>query len=1733
MASIIQQWSTLSSKSEVRPFVPAWCQTFTLQLPPSIVSYRYLGSQGSYNDLAMIPTCKCIHVKHPSEDNVYKVEMINDDQVSALSSYTKKTFGQSIEKFRGELDHQSNYSLIDMLFELEESSSLFSFHLIFSLVRILSIQIESILPNSDRGFSPMNAPISLKACAQCEGKMSSCPSERFNFDSSTSETADRELPVPAFSSLLKRMFFEDNYGCGTATLAIYSKLLENEATNPADQLTFRESSLSSDRSMTPNSHYSPLTLGSAHGSQRKFPFVTKLPALLYPVSLSIGILQIETPNLLQSTPLSQFTVDEHIYDFAEDSSAVSGQTQGPGIAFKSSLYPALVTSSSSSSSSRTTPVLRVGKLASLRGLSSADDQCSLSSQGDDSDQQYEMPLSRSTTSNSYSNRFDNSRKIRYRHSTPTMPLSTGSRSSRGDSSGGSNGSRLASVDREKGSRRSIAVANTLFSILNGSGSDGDIRVRNQPPLAKTRKKPDMKLLLKQSSAGAFEGLQLDLVDPDFVFPGSRREESSRHNKRSSHCSRGDRTSASSTTPLNVRSIDHVGNDSIDDHDVSEAGTPSINTDDVERNSKTTAVKTVDPQCSSSQMIGKINPSSATEELLYWKEECCRKQNKVHNREIDNSGTNTPSTAADSQTLDHDTEFSRFAGTYGITSKSYEVMPLEDGSLFAGLNSTFLPVDSGIYSELEAPGESLAYSQFSSSSSSRKANQDENTSRTEDMMALQVSSPTRSSSLLGKVFSVVESISKFGFYNAVIGNNTSVVEKMNFDSMSTKFKVNTVIPAARSNIGIESITSETDSHIEYNEQLSQDTVLDGISVNEQSESLVVGASLALPSITKLPVAVIASYSGPSSSSSSSSTSSSSSSSCLLMADLNNDETLQPMLVHLNILSKNVVSAILNCVIQRNTFVFDTAVHLRQIFKENDCIARKKKMKLKNGKKHKNEKNKKEKSEIQIVTQVLEKMMKQRLGTSTAVGQAVSSCCLLLVYLHLEMQKELEDKEENVKKAKIVLEGVGIPVIKADKIQLKKEKKSRENANDLISSTFDRLALTALSPFLSYEDVQWLSFTSGWKGKRSDSNSKECSLIDNNGRVICNESSLTGNDMKVSSSLLQKRKSITSDDISCLGTEKELKRKKSVSDEIVTMPVDPPKSKRDCLREIISILQDKYKDIKSVDPALRRLARSYRPSSGNISGGTPESEYSPTSKSPGELNSPDLVICNSFSYQGEVSESVGDSTAGRPLYRADDVPLPMRTRVKITAAERTKPMIPLSIAGTALLLSKADISSMTNTVPLLKSTDLVTVKTVTAVPIKKGDNALRRTNSIVNVHKPFVGQRTGRGKGKNVRTSLKPDPNINSILSFTVPQRRSPVKGARQLNTLLGSEKEKDKNNLSAPLSGSRKDHNDDKQNSDTISTVRRSSRKREREDSDGWGGQLTQTNAAFDVNEVEDTPFEKVRERKSRGYGSALRILRGDSPVARDTRGRPPNPHDIVSTSNISTSTRRRSVNSSNQEKAVSKGIALLLANTTFSSGGSGKKKNSRSLITSPFFLPPVELQFNYTQSQDGDIEESDGNDNFSAAAALGMEELSQKKKRIPRMIRLPPQSQSQCDFSSSGRVTIPEAIIDSAVGLDPGSFTRTTFERSNSYDMADDEEGLGGRHHSLVQVQGTPLAMTKRKRGKDYSNLSSPIEKQNLTRTFSKSPMSQSSDNLSSGDSEKSHISSRRSPPRLRRTSTL
>ena len=59
--------------------------------------------------------CECIRCEHPSEDNVYKVEMISDDQVSALYTYSKRIFGNKFGEFRGNLSLHKKISSVTVL----------------------------------------------------------------------------------------------------------------------------------------------------------------------------------------------------------------------------------------------------------------------------------------------------------------------------------------------------------------------------------------------------------------------------------------------------------------------------------------------------------------------------------------------------------------------------------------------------------------------------------------------------------------------------------------------------------------------------------------------------------------------------------------------------------------------------------------------------------------------------------------------------------------------------------------------------------------------------------------------------------------------------------------------------------------------------------------------------------------------------------------------------------------------------------------------------------------------------------------------------------------------------------------------------------------------------------------------------------------------------------------------------------------------------------------------------------------------------------------------------------------------------------------------------------------------------------------------------------------------------------------------------------------------------------
>ena len=1165
-------------------------------------------------------------------------------------------------------------------------------------------------------------------------------------------------------------------------------------------------------------------------------------------------------------------------------------------------------------------------------------------------------------------------------------------SGRGDIPRGPISGRISSV--EKGSKRSIDVANRLYGILHGQGKDSEkysarSAVLSGKPVTESsnrtkasRRKVDMKLLLEQSSANGFEGLQLDSVDPDFVFPGSHREESSTEIVRIEQ--------DGCVWPKNAVSVDGVM--SVDPG----ALTPALGTQAVKcvtaDGTTSTAVRsslpcsvdptvkrltsTVDDVDSDRGIAARLVDSpSVFKELLYWKEECARKETKVLNGYKDQSGCSTPSTDADSQAIE--TELSHFAGSYGMNDASYEIMPQEDVSIFPCLLNPYLP--SSTYTLLEPLEESLAYSQFSPSADSQLARRSQR--------------------------------------HIPPGDGTFRIFKNEMCARQEAPRIDTITITTATAI---TITSEPKDALEDTVTSKKDEIAGGV-------------------------------------------------------DLDCDVMLQPMLKLLNKHQKNVVAVLVNCIIRRKTYVMDAAIELCKIFQSNRKSIRMK-SKDKKGRK-KDEPSKKEvKSEIEAVSTTLEKMMKNRLGTSSAVGQAVSSSCLLLVYLQLESQRELNT-------VKVSAGNDNSRPNVHDKQLNNSAKIMAGRANDMISSSFDRLALTALSPYVLHEDVQWLTFSSSQKNKNvsntsTDSSSshdpRECSGVADG--TPCPDI----NDV-ILSPKTRKRKS-TPEKNSVTSSGRELKRKKSKEDTVPLVGDLSPKSKREYLWDIIQSLKVHYADVKAVSPVLKKLGRSYRPSAArpNLQYGASESDSSP-SHSPGGMDSPDPI--DAGMQTGDV-RSVKDITVGRSLLGTGDLSTRSRIRIKI---DRKKPMIPLSAAGAALLLVKSD--TLTSTLP--DPSDIVPANAVTVgVSTKKGAG-LKRTNSIVNVHKVSVGQRTGRGKGKSVRTSLNPDPNINSMLNYI---KRKDTNGSAVQDSNSSAQsclclcQPSDSQKLCANCAAKQtKSGVDSRKDLENVSNVRRSARKRDREDSDRWQGPLTQLKNACNVHEVEDTPYEKVRARqtKSNVLASAMRALRGGnttiSEAAREEEPRPAigvgqgDERGLDEWKSIAT---RGSAKKSRRPQSME--ATEVFTSGPLASGGSGKRSSARNMISSPFFLPAVDLLLSEYNDSEHDGKD-DGNlfEQGSAAAALGMEVLSQRRRRSPRLIRLPPQS--QFSSSSSGRVTIPVGAINRTVGPAIGSFTRSDhfYDPSQGFDLTDEgheaETETDGWQHSLVQMQSTPMAAPKRR----------------------------------------------------------
>jgi hypothetical protein len=336
------------------------------------------------------------------------------------------------------------------------------------------------------------------------------------------------------------------------------------------------------------------------------------------------------------------------------------------------------------------------------------------------------------------------------------------RDQRRGSTRGYQNSTSANIEKEKSSKRSQETADKLYTILNGRGKDGKSSRLSMGVASGVPPKPsgrmDMKSMLRQSSAGAFEGLQLETVDPDFVFPGAARtiqpSSSSSSISTSVVSAAGDRTMYTSPS-INATTSALVTTAAITKKNLELLKRPETDTDSI--------------ATASTVLLSTAN----TEELLYWK-------GQSNNNSVEQSCPSTPSTVEDAQVgVDLGSELSTFAETYKRNSQLYEMMPQDDGSLFTGLPVAY---GKGDFSALAPPEESLAYSACSPSDT-----------RTPELLSPQgvafftrkLSGPKRAASLLGSMVSSFSSTmsSTLGIFSAVTNPTSNPTSNTNASSES--------------------------------------------------------------------------------------------------------------------------------------------------------------------------------------------------------------------------------------------------------------------------------------------------------------------------------------------------------------------------------------------------------------------------------------------------------------------------------------------------------------------------------------------------------------------------------------------------------------------------------------------------------------------------------------------------------------------------------------------------------------------------------------------------------------------------------------------------------------------------------------------------------------------------------------------------------------------------------------
>jgi hypothetical protein len=1213
---------------------------------------------------------------------------------------------------------------------------------------------------------------------------------------------------------------------------------------------------------------------------------------------------------------------------------------------------------------------------------------------------------------------------------------------------------LATTEREKGSKRSIETQNRLNGILYGKGKEDNLPVKqgNRKESSRASNRLDMKTLLKQSSNSVFKGLQLDTIDPDFIFPGTVK-----HSDQSPALSF---LSSGSFTEKMVRKISSVTG----------ILPRKSNQDSLESESVRTA--------------STVLTSTIADELVQWKEELLNNSKKKKEDSTIPSCPSTPSTVADTQTVEDDVaELTSFAETYQKNCPSYEVMPLEDRDVLSHLGGSFTTTG---FSTLPPPEESLAYSAYSPSDTHTL---DLLSPKGTGFLTRKLSTSRKSSSYTNSMYAAVSTtISRLGIFSAV----TSAVPPPN------QAPVVCAVPSCDEDMDVMEVKNEM--YLDPEESLSNSQK----DVKDMSLAVSLPNPLTLPLSLPLPAPALASDKR---------------SSTILSAlnGLDCDVTLLPMLEGLGKLKGTIVTIVLQCVVTRKMLVLDAATAILQLCsKKTNNSNRKEAIKGKNKNNEKNgdsvksdnteEINKKQKkSESQQVSAVLEKLTKQRLGANHAVARTVSSCCLLLVYLQLELQNE-EYKENKTNKT-----------VKKNK---KEEKVSNEKLNNLIVSRFDRLAVATLSPFLEYNDVHWLSqTTTDAVMKDKDKDSKTEPALEN---VLPISKAVTASEevKTLRSPSLRNKRSVHECNESSITPGREVKRKKSLTDEPSPSPAPvPQKSKRDCLWEIVISMKERYSSLTTVSPALRRLTRNYRPSVSS-SGSASESDSSPLKSPSSSIGSPSMtVIMNSVRKQTR-TDSISDQPQSTSEKSVQPVQQLKRSR---SFLNRTQPLIPLSVAGTARLLTLTTSDCATTTAP---SAGVVTNEVPQLrqdkpdVPIKTDGHTLKRTNSIVNVNKPTVGQRTGRGKGKSVRTSLKPDPNINSILSFTVPQRvsngsgpvrKSPGRTSKQMKTASGSgDRGKDRHaskSTSSISSGSTNANRKEVEASDVLNSggsVRRSARKRPREDVEDWGGHVARHTAVLrgDVNEVDETPAEKVRVRKSRMNlpTSGMRGLRGASAAMNELIGHPTRTTAKHGSTSKGTRGRSNSTTSNWDGREDSVGIADMQVSTVFSSGGSGRRSGAKWRSSSPFFLPSVDHLVNQNNQSLNTIAESQ---RHSAGTALGMEGndeyvgvSSTGYRRSPRFTRDSISSNlnfdgktSSSSSSASASATLNDMELALNLGLksNAGSFSRNIYLQNGSSPAKNRTSINKDTRQSGIEVHNTPTIIQRKKRERSYSESGAPL----------------------------------------------